>query len=373
MRKRQKQQAFLLVVLLGLGAFVAWALWPTAAAPDEGRRESTAARMDDGMGTQGGGTVIARQPTLVEVNGQAEEGRPVIPDPFPDKSGPIDPETDFELLKPDVAMTRQQADAIFDQAVSVLSAAKVEPQQMLAVRTNLSAAYFSQQLDPGRQDRARQMLTKLAEATLLSSVALEGDPYTFYYYFQKGDVLTKVERDKELRVPTQFIEIANAGLNPRNIPIGHRLKLLRGPFHALVYKDKFVMDIYLKNYDAPLTFVKRLQIGIGKDNATPLGAFQVQLGKKLERAPWNPPPGSEFKQTILWNQPNYPLGSAGYWISLRGVEPSNQSATGYGIHGTNQPESIGKAESLGCIRMLDADIEFVFSVLYEKWSSVHIR
>jgi lipoprotein-anchoring transpeptidase ErfK/SrfK len=44
--------------------------------------------------------------------------------------------------------------------------------------------------------------------------------------------------------------------------------------------------------------------------------------------------------------------------------------TNYGIHSTNDPASIGKEGSLGCIRLNDVDIELVFSLLYEKWSTV---
>jgi len=36
------------------------------------------------------------------------------------------------------------------------------------------------------------------------------------------------------------------------------------------------------------------------------------------------------------------------------------SAKGYGIHGTNQPSSIGKAASTGCIRMGQSDLEELF-------------
>lgn len=32
----------------------------------------------------------------------------------------------------------------------------------------------------------------------------------------------------------------------------------------------------------------------------------------------------------------------------------------YGIHGTNNPSSIGKAVSLGCIRMYNHDVESIF-------------
>jgi len=36
------------------------------------------------------------------------------------------------------------------------------------------------------------------------------------------------------------------------------------------------------------------------------------------------------------------------------------SIDGYGIHGTNNPSSIGKAVSLGCIRMYNHDVEALY-------------
>ena len=39
------------------------------------------------------------------------------------------------------------------------------------------------------------------------------------------------------------------------------------------------------------------------------------------------------------------------------------SKPNYGVHGTNNPNSIGKAVSLGCIRMYNHDIESVFSLV----------
>jgi hypothetical protein len=36
---------------------------------------------------------------------------------------------------------------------------------------------------------------------------------------------------------------------------------------------------------------------------------------------------------------------------------------GYGIHGTNEPKSIGKAASHGCIRMAQADLEEFYELV----------
>jgi lipoprotein-anchoring transpeptidase ErfK/SrfK len=45
----------------------------------------------------------------------------------------------------------------------------------------------------------------------------------------------------------------------------------------------------------------------------------------------------------------------------------------YGIHGTNDENSIGKSESLGCIRMHNADIALIFDLLVDGKSTVVIK
>jgi hypothetical protein len=84
-------------------------------------------------------------------------------------------------------------------------------------------------------------------------------------------------------------------------------------------------------------------VAVGKPSTpSPVGTFTI------ERRVMNPtyahggktiPPG-----------PNNPVGSR--WMGL--------SIHGYGIHGTNQPRSIGKAASHGCIRMAKADLEELY-------------
>ena len=46
--------------------------------------------------------------------------------------------------------------------------------------------------------------------------------------------------------------------------------------------------------------------------------------------------------------------------------------TGFGIHGTIDPESIGRAESAGCVRMNKDDVEELFD-LVPQGSEVVIR
>lgn len=44
----------------------------------------------------------------------------------------------------------------------------------------------------------------------------------------------------------------------------------------------------------------------------------------------------------------------------RGMQLSDSN---YAIHGTNEPDSIGKDESLGCIRMSRKDVEELFAMV----------
>ena len=53
---------------------------------------------------------------------------------------------------------------------------------------------------------------------------------------------------------------------------------------------------------------------------------------------------------VIGPGPTNPLGSR--WIGL--------SRKGYGIHGTDDPRSIGGAQSHGCIRLRNADVERLF-------------
>jgi len=89
--------------------------------------------------------------------------------------------------------------------------------------------------------------------------------------------------------------------------------------------------------------------------------YRVAVGKAS-----TPSPTGTFKVVNRVTNPTYyhkgqvvaagkgnPVGTR--WMGL--------SAKGYGIHGTNQPNSIGKAASTGCIRMGKRDLEELFELV----------
>lgn len=93
--------------------------------------------------------------------------------------------------------------------------------------------------------------------------------------------------------------------------------------------------------------VKRVYtVAVGKPTTpSPAGTFSIARRVK-------DPTYSHNGKTVLPG-PGNPVGTR--WIGL--------SVKGYGIHGTNEPKSIGKAASHGCIRMAKKDLEEMYEMV----------
>ena len=87
-------------------------------------------------------------------------------------------------------------------------------------------------------------------------------------------------------------------------------------------------------------------VAVGADvSPSPTGEFQI--AHRLTHPTYYHP------GTVIPPGPDNPLGPR--WVGL--------SQKGFGIHGTNQPGSVGKAASHGCIRMRNRDIEQFFEMV----------
>jgi lipoprotein-anchoring transpeptidase ErfK/SrfK len=80
----------------------------------------------------------------------------------------------------------------------------------------------------------------------------------------------------------------------------------------------------------------------------------------------SPSPTGEFRIVRRLSDPTY--YHAGVVIPPGGDNPVGPrwiglSQKGYGIHGTNQPSSIGHAASHGCIRLRNRDIKQLFEMV----------
>ena len=87
-------------------------------------------------------------------------------------------------------------------------------------------------------------------------------------------------------------------------------------------------------------------VAVGKPSTpSPAGTFSIERRVKN-------PTYHHGDKTVLPG-PGNPVGTR--WMGL--------NTHGYGIHGTNEPKSIGKAASHGCIRMAKADLEEFYELV----------
>jgi lipoprotein-anchoring transpeptidase ErfK/SrfK len=106
--------------------------------------------------------------------------------------------------------------------------------------------------------------------------------------------------------------------------------------------------------------VRTYQVGVGSsETPTPAGDFTIK--NQLVDPPWYSPDGY-----VPAGDPKNELGSR--WMGI----VSQEYRSGYGIHGTIDPDSIGKAESKGCIRMHNVAVEELFG-LVNIGTSVQVR
>lgn len=143
---------------------------------------------------------------------------------------------------------------------------------------------------------------------------------------KRGEILAQIARD--YRTPLSAIIRANPGINPNLIYPGQRIVI---PGLPSPESSPYRIDISINN--------RRLQLF---KNGVLQKTYPIAVGRMLHSTP--------VGQYIIINKAPNPGGPFGtMWMSL--------SKEHYGIHGTNDPSSIGKAVSKGCVRMFNKDVE----------------
>lgn len=150
-------------------------------------------------------------------------------------------------------------------------------------------------------------------------------------------------------VPLPNLELELPPANPELKPL-----YSPEPFQPPKQEQPLRLEIKLSRRQVSLyrgsTVVKSYAIAVGRAGwETPRGTFQV---KQMFRNPtWIHP----LKKGIVipGGDPENPLGR--YWIGFW-----SNGKNWIGFHGTDNPKSVGKAVSHGCIRMYNADIEELF-------------
>lgn len=143
---------------------------------------------------------------------------------------------------------------------------------------------------------------------------------------KSGETLAMIAAN--YRRPLSQLLLANPSItNPAIIFAGQRITI-----PGLPDPDSIPFSIAVSLKNRTLTLFKGRQL---------IKSYPVGIGKMLSQTPVG-------EYVIVNREPN-PGGPYGaMWLSL--------SKMGYGIHGTNNPASIGKQVSKGCIRMHNKDV-----------------
>ncbi|MDX1564466.1 MAG: L,D-transpeptidase family protein [Phycisphaeraceae bacterium] len=237
--------------------------------------------------------------------------------------------------------------------------------QLVEARKQLNAALLSGKLSSADAASVRAELTKINNSLVFGTRVLKNDPHVLVHRVKAGEPIGNAVL-RQYDVWWGFISMINK-VQANRLQANQPLKIVRGPFHAIVHKRAFRLDLFLGEHpdDPRRMYVASVPVGLGKDDSTPTGLFVVK--NRQFNPPWTDPNTGRYYHA---DDPENPLGD--YWVGLTGIDDSTRVLSGYGLHGTVEPQSIGRQASMGCVRMRDDDIGLVYSMMVPKKSKLRI-
>jgi lipoprotein-anchoring transpeptidase ErfK/SrfK len=163
-------------------------------------------------------------------------------------------------------------------------------------------------------------------------------PEKIDHTIESGDTLGKLA--KKYGTTVDLIKKSN-NLKSDMIRLGDRLRIYQGKFTVRVSKTANTLTV--RDNDK---FFKRYRVGTGEYSKTPVGTFTV-----TDRIP--SPPWYRGDKVIPYGDKENILGT--HWLGL--------DIRGYGIHGTWDPNAIGKQATAGCVRLLNEHVEELYIML----------
>jgi lipoprotein-anchoring transpeptidase ErfK/SrfK len=243
----------------------------------------------------------------------------------------------------------------------------IDAGKLLDARSQLNDAMQSGDLSDSQLTSVKSMMSQINQTVIFGRQRFADDSYGGTYVVQPGDNLARIAVAHDCT--WEMIGRIN-GIDPRHLRAGATIKVIQGPFFAVVDKRKFTMDMYLGGLPGEKSsmYVTTYMVGLGRDDSTPPGTWMVEPHRKLKHPAYYSPRGDGV---MYADDPKNPLG--GYWIGLTGTEGQAVGKLSYGIHGTIEPDSIGKQSSMGCIRLRSDDIAVVYDMLVEGKSMVVVK
>lgn len=203
----------------------------------------------------------------------------------------------------------------------------------------------------GNFPQETKMALKARLEQLVQEVLLASKPdleFCEIYVAQPGDNLTKI--GKKYALAPGLIRMLNPNKQDNQVKQQENLKVVRGPVAITIGKKSYILVVHLANENFPPYYLRGYEVGLGKDDRTPISAFDI-----VERMP--NPAWYEGGKKIPFGDPRNPLGTR--WLGF----DDKPGLSGFGIHGTSEPDSIGKNMSQGCVRMRNEEVEALFELI----------
>lgn len=206
---------------------------------------------------------------------------------------------------------------------------------------------------------ARAELERMADAVLFSRATNVDDPLVGVHVVGGGESVNAIAR--MYKITDDLLVRLNKIADPQHLVAGQRLKIIRGPFSAVIDKSRHQMDVYLGD-----TYIRGFQVGLGANNSTPRGTWVVR--NKLTNPEWIDP---TTRHHYASDDADNPIGE--HWIGMHCSQGECMGRTGFGLHGTIDPSSIGRDSSMGCVRLKPEDIAFVYDLFLEEVSRIIVK
>lgn len=171
-------------------------------------------------------------------------------------------------------------------------------------------------------------------------------PEKISYSVRPGDSVAKIA--KKYGTTVDLLVLSNDIKNPNRIKAGDRHRVFSAKFSLLISKSRNDLLVMMND-----RFFKRYRVGTGKFGRTPVGSFKIDT--KQKKPDWWP-----SGRRVPYGDKENILGTRWMAIEATGDTPD---ASGYGIHGTWDNTTIGQSVSRGCVRMRNADVEELYTLL----------
>ena len=162
--------------------------------------------------------------------------------------------------------------------------------------------------------------------------------------------------------PESSVDFPIAHVSPSIVPARYRAQMVE--FTGSEERGSLVVDPENRFLYHVLAYGQARRYGVGVGRAGFAWAGEAEIAMKRRWPRWVPPrqmvdrdPNARRWVNGQPGGPTNPLGARAMYLFADGRD------TLYRIHGTNEPRSIGKAVSSGCIRMLNEDVAELFDAV----------